>query len=91
MGHIQRELSDVRNTKVSDLSSEFTWLGAQVDIYDPLINLTDVSENMRERIVLKPKSRHYDAVLLTVPHDKFLDMGEEVIKEFESQAHCFLT
>ena len=37
---------------------------------------------MSERIVLKPKSRHYDAVLLTVPHDKFLDMGEEVMKEF---------
>ena len=68
---------DVRNTKVSDLVLNLLGLGAQVDIYDPLINLTDVSENMSERIVLKPKSRHYDAVLLTVPVDKFLDMGEK--------------
>ena len=80
---------DVRNTKVSDLVLNLLGLGAQVDIYDPLINLTDVSENMRERIVLKPKSRHYDAVLLTVPHDKFLDMGEEVIKEFGKPSSLF--
>jgi len=80
---------DVRNTKVSDLVLNLLGLGAQVDIYDPLINLTDVSKNMSERIVLKPKSRHYDAVLLTVPHDKFLDMGEEEIKEFGKPSSLF--
>ena len=63
---------DVRNTKVSDLVLNLLGLGAQVDIYDPLINLTDVSENMSERIVLKPKSRYYDAVLLTVLMISFL-------------------
>ena len=43
---------------------------------------------MREDSV-ETQSRHYDAVLLTVPHDKFLDMGEEVIKEFGKPSSLF--
>ena len=80
---------DVRNTKVVDLISKLLSLGAQVDICDPLIDLSEVSQNISSRAISSPKKDHYDAVILTVPHKEFVDMGEEKIKEYGNSNAIF--
>jgi len=67
---------DLRNTKVIDIVRELTSYHAQVDIYDPWI---DVAEAQHEYNVTpltdKPKPATYDAIVLAVAHPEFLQMG----------------
>tara|TARA_B100000886_G_scaffold337378_1_gene297960 strand:- start:582 stop:1856 length:1275 start_codon:yes stop_codon:yes gene_type:complete len=73
---------DVRNTKVVDLVLNLLRAGAQVHIYDPLIDLKEVSQNILSSTVSSPKKGYYDAVILAVPHEEFIVMGKEKIKEY---------
>lgn len=72
---------DVRNTKVVDIVTALRGYNAQVDIYDPWINVADAEhEYGLQCLTAMPEAGKYAAVVLAVGHQQFLAMGESGIK-----------
>ena len=73
---------DIRNTKVVDLISKLKEFGAEIDIYDPWIeidiNVDLCGANLKEKI----KSNFYDGIILAVAHDKFKEMGIKKVQQY---------
>ena len=67
---------DLRNTRVIDLVHELQAFGTEVDIYDPR---ADIAEAQREYGISLledlPKPGQYDAVVVSVAHDEFKQIG----------------
>lgn len=72
---------DLRNTKVVDIVQALMAYSAQVDIYDPWI---DISEAKREYglecLEALPIRGDYAAIILAVGHRQFVELGEAGIK-----------
>lgn len=64
---------DTRNTKVADIYKELMQFGIKVDIYDPYANKEDVLKEFGINLTAKILW-NYDAIILAVPHDKFLKL-----------------
>ena len=79
---------DLRNTKVIDIVRELAGYHAQVDIYDPWI---DVAEAEHEYQVTplkdKPQASTYDAIILAVAHPEFLQLGAAGIHALGKPGH----
>ncbi|MCT7327657.1 Vi polysaccharide biosynthesis UDP-N-acetylglucosamine C-6 dehydrogenase TviB [Ralstonia mojiangensis] len=72
---------DVRNTKVVDIVSNLQRYNAQVDIYDPWINLDDAKHEYGLTCLSEmPAPGTYAAIVLAVGHREFVAMGESGIK-----------
>jgi len=62
---------DIRNSRVIDLIDNFKKVGCCVDVYDPLASKKEVFDEYKIKLIDKPKSFFYDAVIYTVAHDEF--------------------
>ena len=72
---------DIRNTKVMDLLSAFSEYNVEVDIYDPWINVAEVEEEYKIKCLNSmPNSCNYSAIIVSVGHKIFIEMGVEKIK-----------
>ena len=71
----KENVSDIRNTKVSDIIKELQSYRVQVDLVDPY---ADAEEVMHEyQIELKPEAvGTYDAILVAVAHHEYREMKE---------------
>ena len=78
---------DIRNTRVIDMINEFTTYGAQVDVYDPWVDAGEVLHEYGITSIEKPLPGAYDAIILAVKHDQFVQMGEEKIKALGRENH----
>lgn len=68
---------DVRNTKVVDIVSTLQRYNAQVDVYDPWINLGDAQHEYGLTCLAElPPPGEYAAIVLAVGHREFIAMGE---------------
>jgi UDP-N-acetyl-D-galactosamine dehydrogenase len=66
---------DVRNTRVVDIYSELLNFGVKVDIYDPWANKQEVLDEYAVEISNElVENKIYDAVVVAVSHDEFLDI-----------------
>ncbi|MDA9082149.1 nucleotide sugar dehydrogenase [Gammaproteobacteria bacterium] len=73
---------DTRNTKIIDLVDELLNSGHEVDIYDPWLD-NDATKQYPELNILKIiPSKKYNLLALMVPHQDFIDMGIEKLKEY---------
>ena len=63
---------DIRNSKVPDIYKEFLDFGMHPFIYDPHADIKEVKKEFG--IDLTYKIQKYDAIILAVAHDEFLDM-----------------
>lgn len=74
---------DLRNTKVVDIVEGLNGYNAQVDIYDPWI---DVEEAYQEYgltcLAEPPKAGVYSAIVLAVGHKQFIEMEEGGIRAY---------
>jgi len=72
---------DFRNTKVAKLVNCLKSYNAQVDVYDPWI---DIPEAQREYgfacLATLPRPGQYAAIVLAVAHREFVEMGESGIR-----------
>jgi len=79
---------DLRNTKVIDIVRELQSYHAEVDIYDPWI---DVNEAQHEYGVAPladpPLAKTYDAIVLAVAHPEFLQWGTAGIHALGKPGH----
>lgn len=71
---------DIRNTKILDMVNALKEYELDIDIYDPWVNEEEVVHEYGLRPLLKLEKNKYDAVIIAVRHDQFVEMGLEEIK-----------
>lgn len=73
---------DLRNTRVIDLVRELQEYNTTVDVYDPWVSFEDASHEYGIVPVGEPESGVYDAIVISVGHRQFKEMGMERIRSF---------
>lgn len=71
---------DVRNTKVVDVVRELQQYETNVTIYDPLANPKEVRHEYGLNTTNKIPEEKFDAIVLTVAHEEFLEMNLDSVK-----------
>jgi UDP-N-acetyl-D-galactosamine dehydrogenase len=64
---------DIRNSRVVDIYRELTDFGMEVDVYDPWANKAEVKKEHGIDLI-SDLSVNYDAIVLTVAHQEFLNL-----------------
>ena len=72
---------DIRNTKVVDIVKELKDYEANVDVYDPWINVTESQHEYGITPVSELVEQKYDAIVLAVAHYQFKELGADNIRK----------
>jgi len=75
----KENVSDIRNSKVSDLISELQSYGVTVEVVDPYADAEEVLEEYGFKLVDHP-GKDYDAVVVAVNHEPYLSLKEADFK-----------
>ena len=78
---------DLRNTRVVDLVDEFKAFNCNVEIYDPWVSKEESKQEYDILPVDMPKKGYYDAILLAVAHNEFVQMGAEAVRALGKSNH----
>ncbi|MCK4950203.1 MAG: Vi polysaccharide biosynthesis UDP-N-acetylglucosamine C-6 dehydrogenase TviB [Gammaproteobacteria bacterium] len=78
---------DIRNTRVTDMIDEFNNYGAIVDVFDPWVDSKEAQYEYGFTPIKFPESGAYDAIILAVGHNQFLEMGADKIHAFGKENH----
>lgn len=81
--------NDTRNTKVPDLIVELEKFGLSVDLFDPEADEDEIKNEYGLRMI-SPRANSYDAVVLAVPHDSFVQNGAEKLRSFGKEKHLLI-
>ena len=73
---------DLRNTKIIDIVSELKDYNINVDIYDPWVSEKDVMNEYCLGLTNSPDQEKYDAVIVAVAHNEFIEMGSDGIRSY---------
>jgi len=65
---------DIRNTKVVDIYHTFSEYTQNITVYDPWANVDSVFQEYSIIVTNKVPTTQFDAVILAVAHNKFLEM-----------------
>lgn len=71
---------DLRNTRVVDIVAELRSYGVEVDIWDPWVETADAEHEYGLELVTKPDAGAYDAIVMAVAHQEFIEMGGDKIR-----------
>jgi UDP-N-acetyl-D-galactosamine dehydrogenase len=71
----KENVSDIRNSKIIDTVKELLAFNIQVDVEDPYAEAHEVFEEYGLHLAGKV-ANDYDAVVITVPHNTYLDLGD---------------
>lgn len=71
---------DIRNSRVIDIVDTLKQYNASVEVCDPWIDIDLASEQYNVAFVKDPPEGFYDAVILAVSHQQFIDAGIDSIK-----------
>ena len=74
--------NDIRNTQVINIYKNLLKKSCNVDIYDPIVNYEDVVKKYNVNLLLEPKNKFYDAIIIAVGHKIFKNLGIKKIREF---------
>ena len=74
---------DLRNTKVVDIVKQLRSYHAQVDVYDPWIDVDEAQQKYGlECLPEAPASNQYQAIIVAVGHRQFVELGESGIRSW---------
>lgn len=73
---------DLRNTRVIDVVDELKLSNIIVEVYDPWVDRAEAEHEYGVKLVDEPEAGAYDAIILTVAHRQFTDLGVEKIRAF---------
>jgi UDP-N-acetyl-D-galactosamine dehydrogenase len=76
---------DLRNTRVVDIVDELKTYNANIDVYDPWVDINIAKKEYQIDMILELKNNTYDAIIVTVGHNVFKDLGSENIKALGKQ------
>ncbi len=75
---------DIRNTKVVDVIYNLQEFGSNVTIFDPWANKKEVLNEYSLKIVNNLPNKQFDAIVLAVAHNLFLEINFDKIKKRNS-------
>ncbi len=78
---------DTRNTKVIDIINILSKHVSEVECFDPWVDEEDVKMNYQINQIDFPKVNEYDAIILSVAHEKIIALGVDKIREFGKPTH----
>jgi UDP-N-acetyl-D-glucosamine/UDP-N-acetyl-D-galactosamine dehydrogenase len=78
---------DLRNTKVIDVISSFEKRNCNVDLYDTWVDKDQALKEYGIKPIEQPSKNKYDAIVLAVAHDNFLNLTIEQIRSFGKDNH----
>ena len=78
---------DVRNTRVIDIVQELANYHADVDVYDPWVDIEEAEDEYGVTPISELQEGMYDAVIVAVAHKEFIAMGTEKIRALGKQKH----
>jgi UDP-N-acetyl-D-galactosamine dehydrogenase len=74
---------DTRNSRVIDIIDTLKEQVAVVDVYDPVADPAITSDEYSIQLVTQPEPGSYDALVVAVPHNEFIDKQPD-----ELMAYC---
>jgi UDP-N-acetyl-D-galactosamine dehydrogenase len=77
--------SDLRNTRVVDIINELQAAHALIDVYDPHANADEAKKLLQIDLISTPALNSYDAIVVAVGHNHFIEMGGQAISAFGKQ------
>lgn len=80
---------DIRNTRVIDIIRELQDHNIIVDVIDPNADPLLTQQTYQITLIEQPKTSHYDAIILSVSHQSFIDMGCKAIRSLGKSNHVF--
>ncbi len=78
---------DLRNTRVVEIVRELEATHAQVDVHDPWVDPAEARQKLGIAPIDAPAAGRYDAIVLAVAHQAFLDAGDAGIRRY-GREHC---
>ena len=73
---------DLRNSRSIDVIREFQRYHVHVDVHDPWVDPKEAKEEYAIDLIEAPAQGKYDAVILTVGHGKYRDIGEQGLRGY---------
>merc|ERR1711879_405823 len=83
----KEDCPDLRNTKVTDIYDELKEYGANIDIYDPWIDLEEEKKRFKyELLDYNPfkSEKKYDSIIIAVAHEQFKKLTEDDYKSIST-------
>ncbi|WP_452220363.1 nucleotide sugar dehydrogenase [Lacinutrix salivirga] len=73
---------DIRNSRVIDIIEELKTFNVAIDIYDPWASKTEVEKAYNLPLITSEKAlnKNYDAIILAVAHQQFLELDISALK-----------
>jgi UDP-N-acetyl-D-galactosamine dehydrogenase len=71
---------DLRNTRVIDIVRDLIDRGGAVDVWDPWIDAGEARQEYGLDLIGAPAAGVYDAIVLAVAHQQFLEMGADTVR-----------
>jgi len=78
---------DIRNTKVIDIVRELESYNAVVDVHDPWVDAKVARDQCDVNLQQLPSEAKYDAVIVAVGHQTFIDVGIDEIRKTAKPNH----
>ncbi len=85
----KENVSDIRNTKVTDLVKELQSFYVHVDITDPYASSEDLHEEYGLKLVDKVRD-DYDCIIYAVKHDDYIKLKEEDFLKIANENALFI-
>ena len=76
---------DMRNTRVVDIIDELENYGANIEVFDPWVNMQEAEHLYGVTMIKELPVNHYDAVILAVAHREFNDFTADDFKKISRQ------
>lgn len=78
----KENVPDIRNSKVLDIVAELKDFGLNVDFWDPVADASEVLEEYGVELVSNPRKNYYEAVVLAVKHNQFMNLGKSALETY---------
>lgn len=78
---------DLRNTRVADMLEELNEYAAKVDVFDPWVSKQEAKQHYGIELIDEPRQDSYDAIIITVAHQQFAELGAERIHQYGKDKH----
>ena len=78
---------DMRNSKVKDVFAELKEYGCNVDVYDPWVQKALAQTEYGISFVTELRKGYYEAIIICVAHDEFMNMGVKNIRALGKKKH----
>jgi UDP-N-acetyl-D-galactosamine dehydrogenase len=78
----KEDCPDLRNTRVIEIVRELRAAHAEIDVYDPWADADEATHKLGITPISQVEEGVYDAVVLAVAHQRFVELGSTAIRRF---------